>query len=85
MIGREPDRGLEVHDRVVPVRLVHEAATEQRLRKEALNPRQPLHLGIPRAEHVVGIVVSGIDLDGAGRLVVDDFRVAHPFLAAFGP
>jgi len=75
---------LQMPHGVIPVCLRHEAAAEQGLREEALDPRQPLDLRIPGAEDVVGVVVVGIELDGAARFVVDEFRVAHTFLTTLG-
>jgi hypothetical protein len=65
-------------------RFAHEAATEQRLGEEALDPREAFDFGVPGAEHVMGVVVVGIQLDRARGFVVDDLGVAHPFLAALG-
>jgi len=84
VVRRDRDGALQVAHRVVPVGFVHEAATEQHLREEPLKSGQPLHFGMPGAEHMVCSVVVGVDLYGARGLVEDDFRVAHPLLTAFG-
>src|SRR5437764_682758 len=46
-------------------------------------PGEPLHFGIPGAEHVMRQVVGGVDLDGFGGFIEDDLRVADPLFTAF--
>ena len=40
---------------------------------------------MPGAEDVVREIVGGIDLDGFGGFIEDDFRVAYSLFAALGP
>src|SRR5439155_962056 len=78
----EGDGARQVLLGILPVALVQEAAAEQRLGEELLEPRQTLDLGMPRADQVMRAVMRRVELDRLHPLVVDDLGEPHPLLAA---
>jgi hypothetical protein len=71
-MGTELHGALQVSRGGVAACPAHEARSEQRLRQEPGQPRKPPHLGVPRAQHVVGSVMPGVERQGSNRFVVDE-------------
>ncbi|MBI2071713.1 MAG: hypothetical protein HYT81_01540 [Gemmatimonadetes bacterium] len=84
-IGTQFHRALQMRGGGVPARATQEARPQQRLRQKPGHPGQPLHLHVPRTQHVVRPIVPRVERQGPRRLVVDDPAVAHLLPATPGP